>query len=244
VAEDAVVAGVDGRAVAWQTIVGDATAAVARERAAAIAVGGDLLFMTSAIPSSRWRRDRVPVLYPWRQTTAEGGLASYGTDYDESFRLAGGYTARVLQGEKPANLAVHQVTKMQLVINLKTAKTLDLTLPLNLVGRADEVIERNLAPQKVCAPITDPHLAPRLPGGFSPTCGNREVSPTSRRSRHLVPASAAVPTPAGNHEQNHNDDQKRRAVHTSLLEMVMGAPRALMDGKPGDRWTRRRLIVT
>jgi putative tryptophan/tyrosine transport system substrate-binding protein len=119
-----------------------AFAAVARERAGAIAVGGDSLFIDlreSIVTLAA--RDRVPVLYPWRQATAEGGLASYGTDYDESFRLAGGYTARVLQGEKPADLPVQQVTKMQLVINLKTAKALDLTFPLNLLGRADEVIE-------------------------------------------------------------------------------------------------------
>jgi putative ABC transport system substrate-binding protein len=119
-----------------------AFAAAVRERAGAMAVGGDSLFIDlreSIVTLAA--RDRVPVLYPWRAAAADGGLASYGTDYDESFRLAGGYTARVLQGEKPADLPVQQVTKMQLVINMKTAKTLDLTFPLNLLGRADEVIE-------------------------------------------------------------------------------------------------------
>jgi putative ABC transport system substrate-binding protein len=119
-----------------------AFAAVAREHAGGVAVGGDSLFIDlrdSIVTLAA--RYRVPVLYPWRQASAEGGLASYGTDYDESFRLAGTYAGRVLQGERPADLPVQQVTKMQLVINLKTAKALDLTFPLNLLGRADEVIE-------------------------------------------------------------------------------------------------------
>jgi putative tryptophan/tyrosine transport system substrate-binding protein len=80
-------------------------------------------------------------LYPWREASVDGGLASYGTDYAESFRLAGEYTGRVLQGEKPADLPVQQVTKMQLVINMKTANTLGLTMPQSILVRADEVIE-------------------------------------------------------------------------------------------------------
>jgi putative tryptophan/tyrosine transport system substrate-binding protein len=119
-----------------------AFAAIARERAGAIAVGGDALFIDlrdSIVTLAA--RYRVPVLYPWRQAAADGGLASYGTDYDESFRLAGEYTARVLQGGKPADLPVQQVTKMQLAINMKTATALGLTMPQSILVRADEVIE-------------------------------------------------------------------------------------------------------
>jgi putative tryptophan/tyrosine transport system substrate-binding protein len=84
---------------------------------------------------------RLPTIYALRAATAEGGLISYGVDIPDLFRRAAGYVDRVLRGEKPADLPVQQPTKFELVINLKTAKTLGLTVPDKLLAAADEVIE-------------------------------------------------------------------------------------------------------
>ena len=86
-------------------------------------------------------RHAVPAVFQWRQFTAAGGLMSYGADVTELYRLAGNYTGRILKGDKPANLPVQQAIKVELFLNLKTAKALGLTIPLPLLGRADEVIE-------------------------------------------------------------------------------------------------------
>jgi len=86
-------------------------------------------------------RYKLPAIYPFRYHANAGGLISYGPDYVEPFRPAAGYVDRILKGEKPADLPVQAATKFELVINLKTAKTLGLNVPDTLIGRADEVIE-------------------------------------------------------------------------------------------------------
>jgi putative tryptophan/tyrosine transport system substrate-binding protein len=86
-------------------------------------------------------KSRLPTIYPYRYYVADGGLISYGPDTVEQFRRAAGYVDRILKGEKPADLPVQAPTGYQLVINLKTARTLGLAVPPTVLARADEVIE-------------------------------------------------------------------------------------------------------
>jgi putative tryptophan/tyrosine transport system substrate-binding protein len=105
-----------------------------------IAVGG--LFTTHAEKLAKLSvRHAMPAIYKGREFTAAGGLLSYGSDLAESYRLAGIQVDRILKGDKPADLPVQQATKIELYINLKTAKSLGITVPLPLSGRADELFE-------------------------------------------------------------------------------------------------------
>jgi putative ABC transport system substrate-binding protein len=111
-------------------------------RAGGLVIGGDALFTThskqlAALVASH----AVPAVYQHRDFAAAGGLMSYGSSITDTHRLVGIYTGRILKGEKPADLPVQQSTKVELFLNLKAAKALGISIPIPLLGRADEVIE-------------------------------------------------------------------------------------------------------
>jgi putative ABC transport system substrate-binding protein len=113
-----------------------------RLRAGGLVISADPLFVSGMEQLVALTiRHAVPAVSYSREFAAAGGLASYGGAITESYRLAGIYTGRILKGEKPGDLPVVQSTKVELCINLKTAKTLGITVPLPLSGRADELIE-------------------------------------------------------------------------------------------------------
>jgi putative tryptophan/tyrosine transport system substrate-binding protein len=117
-------------------------ATLAQLRASALAIGADPFFNSrSEQLAALALRHAVPSVYQYREFAAAGGLMSYGTDIHDAWSQAGIQTGRVLKGDKPADLPVQQITKVELIMNLKTARTLGLTVPLMLLGRADEVIE-------------------------------------------------------------------------------------------------------
>jgi putative ABC transport system substrate-binding protein len=111
-------------------------------RAGALMIGGNALFTSQSKQLAALAvRHGVPAFYKGREFAAAGGLIAYGSDIEDTYRLAGNYTGRVLKGEKPADLPVQRATKIQLIINFKTAKALGITIPLPVSGRADEVFE-------------------------------------------------------------------------------------------------------
>jgi putative ABC transport system substrate-binding protein len=119
-----------------------AFAALARLRAGALMIAADRFFNTrSEQLAALTLRYAVPAIYHGRDFAATGGLMSYGGNNVDTFRRGGIYTGRILKGEKPGDLPVQQSTKVELIINLKTARALGMAIPITVLGRADEVIE-------------------------------------------------------------------------------------------------------
>jgi putative ABC transport system substrate-binding protein len=119
-----------------------AFARLAQLRASGLVIAVDSFFTSRREQLAQLAlRHRVPAAYQSRDFAQAGGVMSYGGSLADGFRLVGLYTGRILRGEKPADLPVQQITRVELIINLKAAKSLGLTAPPALVARADEVIE-------------------------------------------------------------------------------------------------------
>jgi putative ABC transport system substrate-binding protein len=119
-----------------------AFASLAQKRVAGLIIGTDQFFTTRAQQLAELSvRYSVPAIYQDRLFAATGGLMSYGGSIPDAYRLVGTYVGKILDGEKPANLPVQQSTKVELIVNLKTARAFGLTVPTALLVRADEVIE-------------------------------------------------------------------------------------------------------
>src|SRR5262249_39590428 len=116
--------------------------AVGQRRPSGLVIGADAFFSSHSKRLAELAvRYAVPAIFEYREFAAAGGLMSYGGSFTGAYRQAGIYAGRVLKGENPSELPVQQSTKVELIINLKAAKNLDIVLPPTLLARADEVIE-------------------------------------------------------------------------------------------------------
>jgi putative ABC transport system substrate-binding protein len=119
-----------------------AFATMHQTRASALMIPPDILFLDRRRQlGALTLRHAIPAIHTYREFAESGGLMTYGSVMPETFRQVGIYTGRILKGEKPADLPVQRSTKVELIVNLKTASALGLMIPLTLRGRADEVIE-------------------------------------------------------------------------------------------------------
>jgi putative ABC transport system substrate-binding protein len=117
-------------------------ASLAQLQAGALVVGPDAFFMSrSEQLAALTLHHQIPAVFQTREFVEAGGLMSYATSQADQYRQAGLYTGRILKGEKPSDLPIEQATKVELILNLKTAKAFGITFPITLLGRADEVIE-------------------------------------------------------------------------------------------------------
>jgi len=125
-----------------QSEIDEAFAILVREHAGALLTNSESLFMVhSDHLAALTARHGIPALYAFRENAVAGGLMSYGSDFLGAAQELGLYAARILKGEKPSDLPVQQATKIELIINMRAAKALGVTIPLSLLGRADELIE-------------------------------------------------------------------------------------------------------
>jgi putative tryptophan/tyrosine transport system substrate-binding protein len=128
--------------VSTETDFDAAFAKLVQLRAGGLVITGGAFFLSRIEQfAALTLRHSLPAIGNWREFAVAGGLLSYGADVTDAYRLAGGYTGRILHGDKPTDLPVQQVSKVELIINLRTAKVLGISVPIALSGRANELIE-------------------------------------------------------------------------------------------------------